>query len=142
MEKMCYIKKWWKAGVYAEHERFSNENRHIIAIPANRESERMIQMKKTKSADSKNKRKGTQINIRLPQSEKKKLNEKAVKSGLGLSEYIRMLLSGNSGRWQNPEMVGRCAVLCQDILNIIEEKYSCEDNSLLEEKVEKVWGLL
>lgn len=86
--------------------------------------------------------KKAQLNIRLSQTEKRMLERKAQKSGLNLSEYARVRLFGEDEKQQNPEMVSRCAVLCQDILNIVEEKYSCEDNSLLEEKVEKLWKKL
>lgn len=71
-----------------------------------------------------------------------KQERKAVKSGLNLSEYTRVRLFGGDEKQHSPEMVNRCVVLCQDILKIAEEKYSCEDNSLLEEKVEKLWKIL
>lgn len=51
-------------------------------------------------------------------------------------------LSESDGRQQSPGRVNQCVILCQDILNIVQEKYNCEDNSLLEEKVEKLWKLL
>ena len=99
-------------------------------------------MCKSKKSKCSNKGKMAQLNIRLSQTEKKRLKSKALKSGLNLSEYIRARLSQNDGRQQIPEMAGQCAVLCQDILNIVREKYSCEDNSLLEERVEKLWKIL
>lgn len=86
--------------------------------------------------------KKAQLNIRLSQTEKRTLERKAVKSGLNLSEYTRARLFGGDEKQPSSEMVSRCVVLCQDILNIAEEKYSCEDNSLLEEKVEKLWKIL
>ena len=52
------------------------------------------------------------------------------------------MLSGGDRKQQGPVMVSQCVVICQDILNIVQEKYSCEDNSMLEEKVEKLWKIL
>lgn len=99
-------------------------------------------MTKIKKSDSKHKKKQTQISIRLTQGEKRKLNDKAVKNGLSLSEYTRMLLFKDDEKRKDRKMVNPCVViLCQDILNII-EKYRCEDNSMLEEKVEGLWKLL
>lgn len=95
-----------------------------------------------KIKNCKKRAKKAQLNIRLSQPEKKMLERKAQKNGLNLSEYARARLFGGDKKQQSPEMVSRCAVLCQDILNIAEEKYSCEDNSLLEEKVEKLWKIL
>lgn len=95
-----------------------------------------------KRKNCKKRAKKAQLNIRLSQSEKRMLEKKAQKSGLNLSEYARVRLFGEDEKQQNPEMVSRCVVLCQDILNIAEEKYSCEDNCLLEEKVEKLWKIL
>ncbi len=93
-----------------------------------------------KNKDHKNKK--AQLNIRLSQTEKRRLKRKAIKNGLNLSEYIRAMLSGGDRKQQSPEMVSQCVVICQDILNIVQEKYSCEDNSMLEEKVEKLWKIL
>ncbi len=70
------------------------------------------------------------MNIRLSKTEKRRLKRKAIMSGLSLSEYVRALLSvGDGKKQQNPGMVSQCVVLCQDILNIVQEKYSCEDNA-------------
>lgn len=99
-------------------------------------------MENPKNVKRKNKRKGTELHIRLEQREKKRLEKKARQMDLSLSEYIRMLLSGDSKKRQSPELVNRCSVLCQDILNVVKEKYSCEENSLLEEKVKELWRLL
>lgn len=99
-------------------------------------------MARTKKNESSSKDKRAQMNIRLSQAEKKRLEKKARKSGLNLSEYVRAWLLQGDGKQQGFEMVGQCVVLCQDILNIVLEKYSCEDNSLLEEKVEKLWKIL
>lgn len=97
---------------------------------------------KTENHKIKKRVKKAQLNIRLSQSEKKKLEGKAQKSGLNLSEYARVRLFGGNEKQQSPEIVSQCVILCQDILNIAEEKYRCEDNSLLEEKVEKLWKIL
>ncbi len=97
---------------------------------------------KGKNKEGKNKDKKAQLNIRLSQAEKRRLKRKAVKSGLNFSEYIRARLSESDRKQQDPGIVSQCVVLCQDILNIVQEKYSCEDNSLLEEKVEKLWKIL
>lgn len=100
-------------------------------------------MTKIKKSDGKNKKKQTQISIRLTQGEKRKLGDMAVKNGLSLSECIRALLFKDDEKRKNRKMVNPCVViLCQDILNIIEEKYRCEDNGVLEEKVEGLWKLL
>lgn len=99
-------------------------------------------MKQSKNTKNKNKDKKAQLNIRLSQAEKRRLNRKAIESGLNLSKYSRALLFGGDGKQQSPGMVNQCVILCQDILNIVQEKYSCEDNSLLEEKVERLWKLL
>lgn len=93
-----------------------------------------------KNEDHKNKK--AQLNIRLSQTEKRRLKRKAIKNGLNLSEYIRAMLSGGDRKQQDPGMASQCVVICQDILNIVHEKYSCEDNSMLEEKVEKLWKIL
>lgn len=58
------------------------------------------------------------------------------------SKYVRELLFENDGKQQGIEKVNQCVNKCQKILNIVQEKYSCEDNSLLEEKVEELWKLL
>lgn len=116
---------------------------YIIAVPANKRHkkfERRIKMGNPKNVKNKNKK--AQLNIRLSQVEKRRLERKAMKSGLNLSEYIRGQLSKGDGKRQDIEMVSQCVILCQDILNIIQEKYNCEDNSLLEEKVEKLWKRL
>lgn len=99
-------------------------------------------MDKSKKIKNKNKDKKAQLNIRLSQAEKRKLKRGAVKSNLNLSEYCRALLFGSDKKQQSPGMVSQCAVLCQDILNIIQEKYSCEDNDMLEEMVERLWKIL
>ncbi len=104
-------------------------------------------MRKSENAENK-KRSGksndkkAQLNIRLSQIEKRKLKRRAAKSGLTLSEYSRVVLFQDNKKNQSPEITSQCAILCQDILNVIQEKYSCEDNSILEEKVEKLWNLL
>ena len=86
--------------------------------------------------------KKAQLNIRLSQTEKRRLKRKAIKNGLNLSEYIRAMLSGGDGKRQAPGMVSQYVVICQDILNIVQEKYSCEDNSMLEENEEELrWKL-
>ena len=82
-----------------------------------------------KNEDHKNKK--TQLNIRISKTEKRRLKRKAIKNGLNLSEYIRAMLSGGDRKQQGPGMVSQCVVICQDILNIVQEKYSCEDNSML-----------
>ena len=92
--------------------------------------------------DEGHKNKKAQLNIRLSQTEKRRLKRKAINNGLNLSEYIRAMLSGGDRKQQGPGMVSQCVVICQDILNIVQEKYSCEDNSMLEEKVEKLWKIL
>lgn len=99
-------------------------------------------MDKSKKIKDKNKDKRAQLNIRLSQTEKKRLKRKAIKSDMNLSEYCRAQLFGGDEKQQSPGMVSQCAVLCQDILNIVQEKYSCEDNNMLEEKVEKLWKIL
>lgn len=99
-------------------------------------------MSTSKKNKDKSKDKRAQLNIRLPQAEKKRLKRRAIKSDLNLSEYCRALLSGGDGKQQDPGMVSQCAILCQDILNIVQEKYSCEDDSMLEEKVERLWKIL
>lgn len=106
----------------------------------NRDKDNKTEKHKIKKYKKRVKR--AQMNIRLSQSEKRMLERKAQKSGINLSEYTRARLFGGDEKQQNPEMVGQCVVLCQDILNIVEEKYSCEDNSLLNEKVEKLWKVL
>ena len=93
-----------------------------------------------KNEDHKNKK--TQLNIRISKTEKRRLKRKAIKNGLNLSEYIRAMLSEGDRKQQSPGMVSQYVVICQDILNIVQEKYSCEDNSMLEEKVEKLWKIL
>lgn len=99
-------------------------------------------MDNSKKIKDKNKDKKAQLNIRLSQTEKKRLKRKAIKSDMNLSEYCRAQLFGGDEKQQSPGMVSQCAVLCQDILNIVQEKYSCEDNSILEEKVERLWKIL
>lgn len=111
-----------------------------ISNIANRDKDDKTENHKIKNYKKRVKK--AQLNIRLSQTEKRMLERKAQKNGLNLSEYARVLLFGGDEKQQNPEMMSRCAVLCQDILNIVEEKYSCEDNSLLEEKVEKLWKIL
>lgn len=110
-----------------------------------KESKNIINRCKEDKNDCKNgdhKDKKAQLNIRLSQTEKRRLKRKAIKNGLNLSEYIRAMLSGGDRKQQGPGMVSQCVVICQDILNIVQEKYSCEDNSTLEEKVEKLWKIL
>ena len=93
-----------------------------------------------KNEDHKNKK--AQLNIRLSQTEKRRLKRKAIKNGLNLSEYIRAMLSEGDRKQQSPGMVSQYVVICQDILNIVQEKYSCEDNSMLEENEEELrWKL-
>lgn len=99
-------------------------------------------MNTSKKFKRKNKDKKAQLNIRLSQAEKRRLKRKAVKSDLNLSEYCRAQLFGGDGKQQDPVMVSQCVVLCQDILNIVQEKYSCEDNDMLEEKMERLWKIL
>lgn len=99
-------------------------------------------MARSKENKSNSSDKKAQLNIRLSQTEKKRLEKKARKSCINLSEYVRARLFQGDGKQHGLETVGQCVVLCQDILNIIQEKYSCEDNSLLEERVEKLWKIL
>lgn len=99
-------------------------------------------MNKAKKTVSKTRYKNEHLNIRLSQNEKRRLKRKAEKCGLSVSGYSRALLFGDNEKQQNLGMVNQCVILCQDILNIVQEKYSCEDNSLLEEKVGKLWNLL
>lgn len=99
-------------------------------------------MARSKENKSNSSGKKAQLNIRLSQTEKKRLEKKARKSCINLSEYVRAQLFQGDEKQQGLETVGQCAVLCQDILNIIQEKYSCEDNSMLEERVEKLWRIL
>lgn len=99
-------------------------------------------MKKSKNRANENKDKEEYLNLRLPREEKWRLKRMAEKSNLNLSEYVRVRLFGSDGKQRGPRVVCQCAVLCQDIFNIVQEKYSCEDNSLLEEKVEELWNLL
>lgn len=99
-------------------------------------------MNALRSISSKNKGKEEYLNLRLSRNLKRRLERKAKKSGLGLSEYVRALLSECDEKKQSVGMVNKCVTLCQDILNIVQEKYSCEDNSLLEEKVEELWKIL
>lgn len=99
-------------------------------------------MARSKENKSNSSDKKAQLNIRLSQTEKKRLEKKARKSCINLSEYVRTRLFQGDGKQQGVEMVGQCVVLCQDILNIIQEKYSCEDNTPLEEKVENLWKIL
>lgn len=99
-------------------------------------------MSKTKSAATGSKDKNVPLNVRISQDEMRQLDRRAKKSGLNRSEYARAVLFGRNESKQNVGMVNRCITLCQDILNIVKEKYSCEDNSLLEEKVEKLWKVL
>lgn len=118
-----------------------------IAVPAKgeltaKETGRENSMARTRNVAGATKRKGTQINLRLTSEEKRKLEKKSMKCGLSLSEYIRIKLFDDKEKRGCPEMVASCAVLCQDILNIITEKYRCEDNALLEEKVEELWKFL
>ena len=87
-------------------------------------------------------KKKEQLNIRLSQTEKIKLKKMAKRSGLTLSEYVRALLFVGDEKQHDPGRMNQCIIQCQDILNIVQEKYSCEDNSLLEEKVEKLWKIL
>ena len=96
---------------------------------------------KSKNKKGKNNKKA-QLNIRLSQTEKRRVSKQAGNSGLNLAEYTRARLFGGDGKQQDPGMMGQCVVLCQDILNIVQEKYSCEENSILEEKVEKLWKIL
>lgn len=99
-------------------------------------------MKKTKNSANKNKGKSAYLSTRLTQTEKRQLEKKAAKSGMNLSNYARTLLFERNENQQNLELMNQCVTLCQDILNIAQEKYSCEDNSLLEEKVKKLWKVL
>ena len=70
-----------------------------------------------KNEDHKNKK--AQLNIRLSQTEKRRLKRKAIKNGLNLSEYIRAMLSGGDRKQQGPGMVSQCVVICQDIIILI-----------------------
>ena len=99
-------------------------------------------MSKTKSAASGSKDKKVWLSVSISQDEMRRLDCKARRSGLDRSKYVRALLSGSNESKQNLGMVGQCVTQCQDILNIVLEKYSCEDNSLLEEKVKKLWKAL
>lgn len=99
-------------------------------------------MSKAKSAASGRKGEKVLLSVRISQDEMRQLDHKAGKSGLDRSEYVRTLLFGSNESKQNLGMVGQCVTQCQDILNIVQEKYSCEDNSLLEEKVEGLWRIL
>ena len=99
-------------------------------------------MSKTKSAASGSKDKKVPLSVSISQDEMRRLDRRAKRSGLDRSKYVRTLLFGSNESKQNLGMVGRCVTLCQDILNIVQEKYSCEDNSLLKEKVKKLWEAL
>lgn len=107
-----------------------------------KELKKSTNTKKDKESATTNKDKEEYLNLRLLRDEKKRLKRMAEKSNLNLSEYVRVRLFGSNGKQQGPGVVCQHAVLCQDILNIVQEKYSCEDNSQLERKVEELWNVL
>ena len=107
-----------------------------------KELKKSTHTKKDKESANTNRDKEEYLNLRLPRDEKKLLKRMAEKSNLNLSDYVRVRLFESDGKQQGPGVVCQRAVLCQDILNIVEEKYSCEDNSQLERKVEELWNIL
>jgi len=96
-------------------------------------------MKKTK----KRRREKTQdLHLRVTKREKNKLSKEASKMGVSISAYIRPLILGKRSDGKTSSKAIQVAVLCQDIVTYVEEKYICEDNIELSERMKKIWEVL
>lgn len=80
--------------------------------------------------------------VRLTAREKKRLQSRAKDEGKSLSEYIRIRLAGKLAEEKSSTRVGELIVLCEDIYNHIQEKYVCEDDTILEERMNELWKCL
>ena len=79
------------------------------------------------------------LHFRVSEKEKRALEERANEVNLSLSEYLRMMttLSRSGGELTKNNI--QVAVLCQDIVTHIQEKYACKHDHELSERMEKLW---
>lgn len=83
----------------------------------------------------------TSVTIRLSKKERSNLDKRVKNSGLELSAYVRDVLK-HPGKFADLGISLKCASLCQDILNHVEEKYKNVDDETLSEMVRELWKIL
>lgn len=82
------------------------------------------------------------IHFRISKRMKNSLQRQANKQGKSLSDYIRYLIKEGKKKEKIKKELAQCIVLCQDIVEYVQEKYDCSENEILEEMVEKLWEKL
>lgn len=101
-------------------------------------------MKSEKQKEKKNTRKCV-INIRISNAEKKRIEKKARKKNISVSEYIRQLTleaKTKSSRYEGDVNLAYVKGMVADIINQIYEKYpDCEEEPILKERIGELWSI-
>lgn len=88
----------------------------------------------------KGKTKNTSLSIRMDDKTKKMIEQRAEKSGETISAYaLKCILTGKN-KEGDKERMAEMSVICQDVCNHMEEKYS--DDEIMEEGGERLWEIL
>lgn len=82
------------------------------------------------------------IHIRVTQNMKNSLEKQAGKQKMSLSDYIRYLIQEGKKKDKMNKELAQCMVICQNIVEYVQEKYDCSENEVLKEMIEKAWEKL
>lgn len=82
------------------------------------------------------------LHFRLSKREKNEIKKNAAKLKVSMSDYVRAaILSKGKGNVSSNKL-SMSVVLCQDIVTYVQERYACEDDTELEERIDKLWNIL
>ena len=59
-----------------------------------------------------------------------------------MSAYMRSLVFGNKNGNKPSIKTIRAVTMCQDIVTYVQEKYTCEDDTELAERMDALWEIL
>lgn len=82
------------------------------------------------------------LHIRVSKREKDKLIRESEKLGISISEYARPILFEKRQNDLSSSKVNRVTALCQDIVTYVQEKYGCEYDVELAERIDRLWNVL
>lgn len=82
------------------------------------------------------------LHLRVTEREKNRLSKEAGELGVSVSAYVRPLIFGKRTKLMPSREAIQAVALCQDIVTYVQEKYGCEDDIELAERMDNVWSVL
>ena len=95
-----------------------------------------------KNIKSRTHEKTQDLHLRVTKREKNKLSKEAEELGINMSAYMRSLVFGSKNENKPSSKAIRAVTMCQDIVTYVQEKYACEDDTELVERMDALWEIL